>query len=66
MSTVAKRRTDFREVIYEKVRETVQVGRGAVVHFDGKLMAAFTGNEKVDRLAVKVTYRDVDQLIGNS
>lgn len=64
-STLAKRRADFREAIYEKVKETVTVGRGAVVHFDGKLMAAITGNEKVDRLAVKVTYRDFDQLIGN-
>lgn len=51
--------------IYETVKKTVELGRGAVVHFDGKLMAAITGNEKVDRLAVKVTYRDIDQLIGN-
>lgn len=64
-STIAKRRSDFREAIFDKVREAIDIGRGAVVHFDGKLMAAITGNEKVDRLAVKVTYRDVDHLIGN-
>lgn len=63
-STIGKRRELFRETIYEKVKEIVEIGRGAVVHFDGKLMAAITGNEKVDRLAVKVTYRDIDQLIG--
>lgn len=60
LSTVMKRRTAFREVIFEKVKDKVEVARGAVVHFDGKLMSAITGKEKVDRLAVKVTYKDVD------
>lgn len=64
-STIGKRGTAFREEIYEKVKDTVKIGRGAVVHFDGKLMDAITGNAKVDRLAVKVTYGDVDQLIGD-
>lgn len=65
-NTIRKRRSKFREAIYDKVKASVAVGRGAIVHFDGKLMSAITGKKKVDRLAVKVTYsRDVDQLIGD-
>lgn len=65
-TTISKRRTDFRETIYERIKDKVYVNisRGAVIHFDGKLMAALTGNAKVDRLAVKLTYQDVDQLLG--
>lgn len=62
-NTIRKRRNEFREAIYDKVKDSVVVGRGAIVHFDGKLMSAITGKQKVDRLAVKVTYRD--QLIGD-
>lgn len=64
-TSISKQRSTFRESIYEQVKDSVQVGRGAIVHFDGKLMSAITGKEKVDRLAVKVTYGDVDQLLGN-
>lgn len=66
-STIAKRRQYFREVIYQTVKDKIQIGKGAVVYFDGKLMDAITGNckKKVDRLAVKVTYRNVDQLLGD-
>lgn len=64
-STIRQRRSEFRVAIYDTVKDTIQIGRGSVVHFDGKLMDAITGNSKVDRLAVKVTYRDVDQLLGD-
>lgn len=59
LSTISNRRTACREAIFEKVKDKVEVGRGAVVHFDGKLMSAITGKAEVDRLAVKVTYKDV-------
>lgn len=35
-----------------------------VVHWDGKLLPAMTGNEKVDRIAVLVTHKGEEQLLG--
>lgn len=35
-----------------------------IVHWDGKLLPAITGREKVDRLPVIVTGTDVEQLLG--
>lgn len=65
-TTISNRRTALREEIYDKIKQAVPVTipRGAVVHFDGKLMTAITGKAKVDRLAVKVTFKDIDQMIG--
>lgn len=59
-STIERRRTMFRESAYEKIKDKINLSRGAVVHFDGKLTSPITGKEKVHRLAVKVTYGEVD------
>lgn len=38
--------------------------RGVVAHWDGKLLPALTGNEKVDRLPVIVTVNGKEKLLG--
>ncbi|XP_037048472.1 uncharacterized protein LOC119082921 [Bradysia coprophila] len=66
LSTISNRRNAIRKAVYDNVKDTLQVPRGAIVHFDGKIMDAITGKGQVDRLAAKETYKDIDQLIGVS
>jgi len=35
-----------------------------IVHWDGKLLPAITGNEKIDRIAILVTHNGEEQLLG--
>lgn len=63
-STVEKRRKEKRKLIYQAVKDKFKLARGAVVHFDGKQLSSITGNEKEERLAVKVTCGETDQFLG--
>lgn len=64
VSAIYKRRKEKRKLIATAVRDSFSVSKGAVVHFDGKLMSSLTGHEKEDRIAVKVTCGKVDQFLG--
>ncbi|MEL6606429.1 MAG: hypothetical protein AAFP20_24820, partial [Cyanobacteria bacterium J06614_10] len=52
-------RVNFARSVQDKFNPTVSL----TVHWDGKLIPALTGKEKVDRLAVLVTGLGVDQLL---
>jgi hypothetical protein len=63
-STIRSQRRKFRETKAKDIRETFHPHSPLTVHWDGKLMESLTGNEKVDRLPVLISYTGGVQLLG--
>ena len=62
-STVRTNRLEFRQKRAAVIKEKFQCNVPLVVHWDGKLIKDLNGNEKVDRLPVLVTGKNVSQLL---
>lgn len=65
-STLRKMRQNNREEVAANVKQNyrLQSSEPCIVHFDGKILPALTGKEKVDRQPVIVSNKNGDQLLG--
>lgn len=59
-------RKQFREARYTEIQHKFNLKdcQELVLHWDGKLLPALTGVEKVDRLTIIVTFQGKEQLLG--
>lgn len=65
-SSFQRLRKQFRETRYKDIQENFHLKdcMQLVLHWDGKLLPALKGVEKIDRLAIIVTYDGKEQLLG--
>ena len=59
-------RKKFRETRHSEIQQNFNLNdcQELVLHWDGKLLPALTGVEKVERLAIIVTFQGKEQLLG--
>ncbi len=59
-------RKKFREARYTEIQNKFKLDncQELVLHWDGKLLPALTGVEKVDRLAIILTFQGKEKLLG--
>lgn len=62
-SSIQRHRIAVRREIFADLKENLQVAKHLVVHWDGKMLPAITGIEKVDRLAILITGCATEQLL---
>jgi hypothetical protein len=63
-STIRRRRRENRKTKANSLKGSLPQGIPLIVHFDGKLLPALTGDDKVDRIAVLVSGGGVCKLLG--
>jgi len=63
-STIRRTRIETRQRIAAAIKESFTVDVPLTVHWDGKLLPALTGTEKVDRLPVLVSGVGISKLLG--
>lgn len=65
-TSIWERRKTLRRERYQEFRDRTEFPESSylMVHWDGKLLPALTGTEKVDRLAILVSFNDKEQLLG--
>ena len=59
-------RKKFREARHSEIQQNFNLNdcQELALHWDGKLLPALTGVEKVERLAIIVTFQGKEQLLG--
>ena len=63
-STIRRRRIETRQRIAELIKESFDPTIPLTVHWDGKLLPALTGTDKVDRLPIIVSGGGLSKLLG--
>jgi hypothetical protein len=65
-NSISRKRSQFRILRYKEMVKTFSIDRNqsAVVHWDGKLLPNITKDDKIERLAVLISYDGKDKLIG--
>ena len=65
-TSLQRLRKQFREARHTEFQQKFDLNdcQELVLHWDGKLLPALTGIEKVDRLAILVTFQGKEQLLG--
>jgi hypothetical protein len=63
-STIQRTRIQSRQQIAELIKESFSPNTPLTVHWDGKLLPALTGTDKVDRLSIIVSGGGISKLLG--
>ena len=64
VSTIWRRRMEVREKVTKEIKQSFKPEVTVTIHWDGKLLPAFTSKEKVDRLANLVSGEGISKLLG--
>ncbi|XP_050340394.1 uncharacterized protein LOC126766704 isoform X2 [Bactrocera neohumeralis] len=62
-TSLRKQRKEYRRRHDTEISENFKIPDTFVLHWDGKLLPAMTGNEKVERLAIVLTAANIEELI---
>ncbi|CAH0383567.1 unnamed protein product [Bemisia tabaci] len=63
-STVHRKRAKNRSYVAQNIRQTFQADNVLTLHWDGKIVPDLIGKNRVDRIAVVVTGKTTDKLLG--